>query len=225
MSRPEVKTDRPKADLMNRTLLKPLLIVAVVLVVPVALLAVRGEAFTDALQRWREEPPSDVALTALVVAVLASDVMLPVPSGPVATLAGAQLGAPLGAAASCAGMTAGAAIAFALARRWGRPLAERLSSPENLSELDGACARHGGWVLAATRPLPVLAEAAALLVGGLRMPWRQFLPPVLLANAALGVAYAALGDYAASREWLPLAVGLTAAAPLAAFAFIRRNKK
>ncbi|MAT68404.1 MAG: hypothetical protein CMJ58_02670 [Planctomycetaceae bacterium] len=210
---------------MNRTLLKPLLIVAVVLVLPLALLAVRGESFTTQLQRWRDDPPARATMAALVVAVLASDVVLPVPSGPVATLAGAQLGTALGAAASCAGMTVGAAIAFALARRWGRPLAEKMSSPESLAELDDACARHGGWVLAITRPLPVLAEAAALLVGALRMSWGRFLPPVLLANAALGVAYAALGQYAAKREWLPLAVGLAAAAPLAAFAWRPRREK
>ncbi|MCA9234930.1 MAG: VTT domain-containing protein [Planctomycetales bacterium] len=209
---------------MTRALIKPLLIVAVVLVLPLILLVASGESFTGLLDRWRADPPSDATLATLVVVVLASDVVLPVPSGPVATLAGAQLGTSLGAAAACAGMTAGAAIAFALARRWGRPLAERLSSPESLAELDDACQRHGPWMLAVTRPLPVLAEAGALLVGALQMPWRRFLPPVLLANAALGVAYAALGEYAAEREWLPMAVGLAAAAPLAAFAYRPRRK-
>ncbi|MBX3426448.1 MAG: VTT domain-containing protein [Pirellulales bacterium] len=209
---------------MNRTLAKPLLIVAVVLVVPLAVLAVQGESFAPTLARWQEDPPSPGTLAVLVVALLASDVVLPVPSGPVSTLAGAKLGIPLGAAASCLGMTAGAAVAFALARRWGRPLAERLSAPERLAELDDAWSRHGAWLLAATRPLPVLAEAGALLAGAMSMSWAAFLPPVFVVNGVLGIVYAALGDFARQREWLPLAVAVAAAVPFVLLAVVRPRR-
>lgn len=65
-------------------------------------------------------------------------------------------------------MTVGGMIAFALARRWGRPLAERFAGAEELSELEDTASTHGTWLVLLTRPLPVLAEAGVLLVGTLR---------------------------------------------------------
>jgi uncharacterized membrane protein YdjX (TVP38/TMEM64 family) len=210
---------------MDPRLLKPLLLATIVLVAPVVLLVTHGESFLAQLAAWRADPPPPAALAAAVVAILASDVLLPVPSGPVSTLAGAQLGAALGTAASALGMTLGACIAFALARRWGRPLAERLSSPEGLAAADDACRRHGPWMLALTRPLPVVAEAAVLVLGTLQLSWRAFLPPMIAANVAISAAYAALGDYAARAGWLPLAVAASVALPLAAAAWRRRPRR
>lgn len=208
---------------MDRRLVKPQLLVTVVLVLPVALLALRGEAFSVWLAAWQSDPPPRRVLAAAVVAMLASDVILPVPSGPLSTLAGSQLGVAWGTAASLAGMTLGAAIAFALARRWGAPLARRLSSPRGLAEAAEANRRHGPWLLAITRPLPVVAEAATLLCGALQMPWRQFLPSVAAANLAIALVYSALGRHAAAHDWLPLAVAASVALPLAAAAAWRRR--
>jgi uncharacterized membrane protein YdjX (TVP38/TMEM64 family) len=208
---------------MDRRLLKPLLLVTIVLVVPIALVALRGESFADQIARWQTDPPARGALVALVVAILAADVVLPVPSGPINTLAGSQLGVVLGTAASAAGMTLGAAIAFALARCWGRPLAERLSSDEQLREADRACREHGPWMLVLTRPLPIVAEAAVLVAGGLKMPLRDFAPPVALSNVAIAVTYSVLGQQAAAHGWLPLAVCASVALPLAIALYYRRR--
>ena len=101
---------------MDRRLLKPLLLITVVLIMPLVLLATRGESFAAYVDAWRTNPPPRATLAALVVAVLASDIVLPVPSGPVSTLAGSQLGVLLGTLTSTVGMTLGAGIAFALAR-------------------------------------------------------------------------------------------------------------
>jgi 3-dehydroquinate synthase len=208
---------------MGRSLLKPLLLISMVLVAPLVLVAFRGEAFSKSLEAWRREPPSPAVLAAAIVAILASDVVLPVPSGPVSTLAGSQLGVAGGTCASALGMTVGATIAFGAARRWGRPLAERWSSPEQLDEAQRICRDHGPWMLVLTRPLPVLAEAAALLAGALRLPWRRFLPTVIASNVALAAAYAVLGSYAEDHGWLAPAVCASVAAPLAAALWWRRR--
>lgn len=207
---------------MNPTLLKPVLLIALVLVVPVLVIAAWGEPFAQQLRRWRQAPLPRGQMAVLVVTILAADVVLPVPSGPLSTLAGSQLGAVWGAIASTLGMTLGAVIAFALARQWGRPLAVRLASDSQLAEAELACQQHGAWALVITRPLPILAEACALLMGGLQMRWRQFLPPVIASNFALGALYSVLGERAAEHGWLPLAVCLAAAAPFAALVWRRR---
>lgn len=205
-------------------LLKPLLLITVVLVLPIVLLALTGESFTDQLARWQADPPSRPALAAAIVAILAADVILPVPSGPVSTLAGSQLGVLLGTATSALGMTLGAVIAYALARRYGRPLVERLTSPERLQHLEASAVDHSPWMLALTRPLPIIAEAAALFVGALHAPLRVFLPPVILTNVALAAAYSALGAYASHSGWLPLAIAASVALPLAVTLIISRRR-
>jgi len=194
--------------------LKPLLLITVVLVVPLLLLAAWGETFSLVAQRWQTDPPSRWVIAAAVIAILASDVFLPVPSGPISTLAGSQLGVVLGTTVSTLGMTFGAIIAFALAKAWGRPLAERYSSTKQLAELETACRDHGIWMLILTRPLPILAEACSLLVGALQMPWRRFLPAVLVSNFLIAATYSVLGQQAADYGWLPLAVCASVAVPV-----------
>lgn len=208
---------------MDARTLRLLLLVTVVLIMPLVLLAISGEVFAEPIHRMQASPPPPWIVAAAVVAILASDVFLPVPSGPVSTLAGSQLGFIAGTAASSAGMTLGAIIAFGLARRWGRPVAERFSSPERLAEVEEACRRHGPWMLVLTRPLPVLAEAAALLVGALHMPWPAFLAPVAATNLALAAAYATLGSQAADSKWLSLALAATIAVPVGAAAWYQRR--
>jgi uncharacterized membrane protein YdjX (TVP38/TMEM64 family) len=200
---------------------KSVLVVVIVLVVPLAMLACYGEAFARVLQQWQVEPPGKPLVGLAVFAMLASDVVLPVPSGPLSTFAGSQLGWAWGWGACWSGMTAGAAVAFALARRWGRPLAVRLAGETGVAAAEQACARHGAWWLLASRPVPIVAEAGALAVGALGLSWRRFWPPVLVGNGALAAAYVGLGQLATEQGWLPLAICLTAALPLALGAWRR----
>jgi uncharacterized membrane protein YdjX (TVP38/TMEM64 family) len=218
---------------MNRRLARPLLLITIVLVVPIALLAIRGESFATQLSEWQTHPPAPRTLAALVVAILGVDIVLPVPSGPISTLAGSHLGVALGTAASALGMTLGAVIAFAVARRFGSPPnEERISfsrdpagerSPSAAPTAEQAARRHGPWMLVLTRPLPLVAEAAVVIAGSLNMPWRTFLPPVVVSNVVISAIYAALGQYAAEHHWLPLAVAASMAIPLAIAIRLRRR--
>lgn len=205
--------------------LRPLLLITVVLILPLLLLAVWGESFQSIAQQWQDKPPSKWIIAAAVTGILASDVFLPVPSGPISTLAGSQLGFLAGTVVSTIGMTLGAALAFGLAKAWGRPLAERYSSPDQLLELETACSEHGAWMLILTRPLPILAEACALLVGSLQMSWQQFLPTVAASNLIIAATYSALGQHAANYGWLPIAICASVAAPLLITWWWRRRMK
>ncbi len=222
---------------MNRRLARPLLLITIVLVVPIALLVIRGESFATQLREWQTDPPAPMTFAALVVAILAADIVLPVPSGPISTLAGSHLGVALGTAASALGMTLGAVIAFAVARRFAvaeflrnsnnaasseqRIAASRASNTTPVSE---KLAYNGPWMLILTRPLPIIAEAAVLVAGSLHMPWRTFLPPVVVSNVAISATYAALGQLAAEHQWLPLAVAASMAIPLAIALHLRRRR-
>jgi uncharacterized membrane protein YdjX (TVP38/TMEM64 family) len=198
----------------------------VVLAVPIIPFLLFGEQVEEALTAWKEEPPAAWIVALAVVVLLATDIFLPIPSSLVSTLAGWQLGAVGGALASWIGMSTGAVIGFALARRWGQPLVAWLTQPADLERTNRLAAQFGPLLLVLGRGVPVLAEATVLLCGLHGLSWRKFLPPVLLSNLGLAIAYAAFGQIAERHQWLPLALGVSIALPVlmvAAFRLISRR--
>jgi uncharacterized membrane protein YdjX (TVP38/TMEM64 family) len=204
-----------------RELWRPLIIVCLALLVPVVPFLSFGGWLEQQVEAWLDPPPPPLAVAAGTVAILSTDILLPVPSSVVSTVAGAQLGIAAATAASWLGMTLGACLGFWLARILGRPLAERFSSLDDLERMDLLSTRYGPWILVGTRALPVLAEAAVLFLGATRLAWRQFLPAVMLSNLGIAAVYAVLGHYARSRGELPLALAASIALPLLAATMAR----
>ena len=200
---------------------RPLLVVTLVLAAPVVPFLLVGDRLEGWFTAMFDPPPSASALWWMVAGVMASDVVLPVPSSLVSTLAGAQLGIVGGPSASWVGMTAGAMLAFGLARRFGRPLALRLVAAEDLDRLDRLAMRLGPGLVVVTRAVPVLAEASVLLLGINQLEWRRFLPALFASNLGIALAYSAFGELAGEHAWLPLALGISLAAPLALLAIAR----
>jgi uncharacterized membrane protein YdjX (TVP38/TMEM64 family) len=133
-----------------------------------------------------------LAIAAPIVTLLAVDVLLPVPSSIVSTLAGALLGFPAGFAASLVGMTLGCQLGYGLGR-WGAPFVRRLIADDELARVSAHVERRGAWAFALLRPVPVLAEASAFWAGVMRVPPPRFFAVTLVANAAISAIYAAAG--------------------------------
>jgi uncharacterized membrane protein YdjX (TVP38/TMEM64 family) len=195
----------------------PLLIVAALLL-PVVVL---GLAFEDDVQRWVSGEWSAATRFWVIVAALAGDILLPVPSSGVSTYAGGTLGVVAGTSASWLGMTLGAIGGFALARWLGRPFAERHGG-RDVAALDDFAQRYGAAALVLTRPLPLLAEACVLASGASLMSWRQFLLPVILSNLAISLTYAAAGAYFQQRQSLAEGVIIAVLLPLGIALGVRR---
>jgi uncharacterized membrane protein YdjX (TVP38/TMEM64 family) len=204
-----------------RDLLRPLAIVGLALLVPIVPFLGFGPWLEARIESWLSPPPAPAVTAIATVAVLATDVLLPIPSSVVSTVAGTQLGIVLGTAVSWLGMTLGAAVGFVLARTCGRPLAERFASSEDLAQLDAVSERYGAWLLVATRALPILAEAAVLLLGATHLPWRRFWPAIALANLGIALVYSLLGHLAREQDALPLALAASIALPLLATTLAR----
>lgn len=132
-------------------------------------------------------------LAALVVLLLASDVLLPIPSSFVSAGAVALLGAAAGGAVIAAGMTLGGWTGYALGRWGGEPLAARIAGPSELARARVLMGRHGGWLVMVCRGVPVLAEATTLLAGATRVPPLSFALATTLGNVGLAGAYASIG--------------------------------
>lgn len=151
-----------------------LLVIGLALLVPIVPFAVIGELPGE--QWLQSDAPGAFGFGLTGGMLLASDVLLPVPSSIVGTLLGARLGFALGLGWSFAGLCLGNAVGYALGRLLPERFVERLPRGPSL------------LMLFATRAVPVLAEAATLTAGAERVP----VVPALLACAAGNLIYAAV---------------------------------
>jgi membrane protein DedA with SNARE-associated domain len=150
-------------------------------------------------------------LSATVVVLLGSDILLPIPSSFVSAGAVALLGAGWGGASIAVGMTIGSWVGYALGRWGGEPLARHTAGPAELERARRMMQRLGSWVLLICRGVPVLAEASTLLAGATRLDPMRFGLVTGLGNAGLALAYAsiALLDLTGYAAWLaPFAFGI-----------------
>lgn len=205
-----------------RELFRTFPLMCVVLLVPVLPFLFFGGQMEQWLRGLAEQPPSPVATFALVVGLLATDILLPIPSSVISTLSGWQLGWLLGTLATWIGMNLGAIIGFALARRYGQRFALWFARGEDLDRMREVSDRFGPSVLVLTRAMPVFAEAGVLIAGIHRLRWGRFLPAVIASNLGIAIAYSALGDYAERHQWLPLALGVAIAVPILVAAVAKR---
>tara|TARA_R110002073_G_scaffold11898_6_gene53625 strand:- start:11333 stop:11965 length:633 start_codon:yes stop_codon:yes gene_type:complete len=205
-----------------RELFRTLPLMCVVLLVPVLPFLFFGGRLEDWLRGVAEDPPSVTATAALIIGLLATDILLPIPSSVVSTLSGWQLGWWRGTIATWVGMNLGAIIGFALARRWGKPFALWFSSGEDLQRMQAISDRYGPYVLVITRAVPVFAEASVLIAGIHQLSWRRFLPAVVFSNLGIAIAYSVFGDFAERHQWLPLALGVSVAVPVLVAAAAKR---
>lgn len=193
----------------------PLLIVAAALLVPVLPFLLAGgwiePSLAQLLSQLRTTP---TLLAAAVVAVLATDVFLPVPSSLVAALAGQTLGPITAVVCVWLGMTLSAIVGYALARLCGPPLAQRWIAADRLRHIEAAHRRYGARLLAVTRPLPILAEAYVLLAGAHRFPLLAFVTVVALSNLVIAGVFVLLGVWSAASGWTGAALAISVAVPL-----------
>jgi membrane protein DedA with SNARE-associated domain len=94
-----------------------------------------------------------------------------------------------------------------------------------LHRTEGLIERFGPLLLVLGRGVPVLAEATVLLFGMHGLSWRRFLPPVLLANLGLALAYSLFGELAERYHSLPLALAVAIALPVLMVAAFRASTR
>jgi membrane protein DedA with SNARE-associated domain len=159
-----------------------LLVLACAGLVPLVPFAVLGELPGE---RWLSAQGGDaLRFGATGAALLALDVLLPIPSSVLGALLGGRLGFVPGALWAFSGLFVGQCFGYAL----GRLLPARFAS-----QLPVAADGMSAAVVLVSRPVPVLAEAVAIAAGVERMPLRRYLVAGGLGNAAYALAMAGSG--------------------------------
>ncbi|WP_065257315.1 3-dehydroquinate synthase [Pseudomonas bananamidigenes] len=138
-------------------------------------------------------PTQKLNVALLLIALLALDVVLPVPSSVVALLAVAMLGSVGGYLVIFIGLCLGAGLGYALGAGYFRMLSSRLGLHQR--QTGQLAYRLGTLSLICLRGVPVLAETSVVAAGMQRYPLRAFLLVTTLANAGLALAYSAIGTF------------------------------
>jgi uncharacterized membrane protein YdjX (TVP38/TMEM64 family) len=159
---------------------------------------------------------------ALVIgALLAFDVVLPVPSSLVSAAAGALLGFWRGAVVIWVGMTISCAAGYWIGAR-SAAAARRFVGDAALARAALVAGRYGRLALVLCRPVPVLAEASTVFAGLVRAPWRRVFWACALSNLGIALGYAAVGAFAMRADSFVLAFAGALALPAIAFLAARR---
>lgn len=185
-------------------------ILLVVILVPFFLLEA---TIVEVLQQVRGSEGGRASVMLAISALLAVDVVLPIPSSLVATASGMLLGFGEGVAVVWTGMQAGAFVGYGLGRSAGSWTVRRLVGREELDRAAGLHRRWGGFSLVASRAVPVLAESTVVFAGVVRMPVSQFTWLTALSNAGIALVYAAVGAHAMETTAFLAAFGGSIAIP------------
>jgi uncharacterized membrane protein YdjX (TVP38/TMEM64 family) len=198
---------------MQTKWLIPVLCVCVLIIVPFALWGARLDDWTA---RTIEAPQDRTVLGLILFGLLATDIVLPVPSSTVSTACGYILGLWPGIIVSWAGMSLACFLGYILAAYFGRPLTDRLVGKTEVSRLEALSRKHGNWAIIIARPVPVLAEASVLFagLGGMRLSHLMFLTG--LSNAGISAVYVAVGAFSMSTGSFALALLASILLPLLA---------
>ena len=173
------------------------------IVLPFVLFEQRVAAFA---QTTLETGSSPWAIAASLAALLASDIVLPIPSSILATASGYLLGFWRGSAATWAGLMAGTVAGYILGFRFGRGIALRFVGEAELSRVAASSRRFGDWMIIAFRAVPVLAEASVVFAGLTAMPFGRFVLLTAFANLGIAAGYAAVGAFAVGANSFLLAL-------------------
>jgi uncharacterized membrane protein YdjX (TVP38/TMEM64 family) len=115
-------------------------------------------------------------MTAIVIGLLALDLLIAIPTMTTILLAGYFMGPLLGGTASAAGLMTLGLGGYAMGFRFGRPILARLFKDDRrLREIERAFAKNDLLTLFACQALPILPELSCTLAGITRMRFGRFL--------------------------------------------------
>jgi uncharacterized membrane protein YdjX (TVP38/TMEM64 family) len=211
---------------------KKLLLIALGLLAVFSVLYVLAEhaGYTDPayvrglVQGVRSSRGGLAAVAALVVVLLAVDLLLPVPSSVVMLLSGAFLGLWLGALVSFVGAMLAALLGFYACRLGGRSAFERLVGAGEEQRITDWFRRRGVLAVILSRPVPMLTEILSCLAGLSELRGRTFIAAAALGTLPVCLVYAWAGSRGgAGAPWTAVWVSLLA--PATGWLVARRVQK
>lgn len=130
----------------------------------------------------------------LLTALLASDIVLPIPSSLASVACGLALGFWGGTLASFIGMMLSTVLGYSLGYI-ASPATTKLIGKAEQEQMRSFYDKLGIWMLLALRPVPMFAEMSVLFSGVAREPFPKVLWVTAIGNLTVSVVYAAIGAW------------------------------
>jgi uncharacterized membrane protein YdjX (TVP38/TMEM64 family) len=153
------------------------------------------------------------------VGLIALDIFLPIPASAIMAALGIIYGPVLGGMLSALGSVVAGLTGYGLCRLIGPNVADRLAGAQGMAQARRLFAAWGGWLVVASRWLPVLPETVSFLAGLARMRFWRFFAALTCGSLPLGFAYAGIGSLGADAPGPTLVVA--AVAPLLLWMLVR----
>jgi uncharacterized membrane protein YdjX (TVP38/TMEM64 family) len=161
----------------------------------------------------------------VIIGLLVSDLVLPVPNTPLMTLAGAMYGWWAGALIAAAGSILAGLVAYGLAYLLGHKGINRIATEKEREQFFD---KWGMMGIAAYRAMPVMPEVLTVLAGLARMHFGRFCAALVIGALIVCIPLAYLGQRASdSLETVSMVVGFATLGVWGAYLLIlaRINRK
>jgi uncharacterized membrane protein YdjX (TVP38/TMEM64 family) len=142
---------------------------------------------------------SKVALAVTGVLLLGVDVLLPVPSSVVMIGNGVLFGVVVGGLLSVLGGLISSGLGYYLGARSGR-LVEKFTGNGDQARARAFLEKYGYAAIVASRPIPVLAEAVAIISGSLGLRLGRVLVSSLIGLVPVAFVYSVTGAYSTGLD-------------------------
>lgn len=171
----------------------------------------------DGAIRWLEQYGNWAWLVG--IALLISDLFLPIPGTLIMSAMGYLYGPWIGGLFAAVGSFCSGELAYWLCRAMGRKGALRILGEKDLAKGEQIFNKVGGWIVVLSRWLPVFPEVIACMAGLTYMRPRDFHIALACGSIPLGFAFAAVGHMGV--QYPTLALILSAAAPPVLWLLVR----
>jgi uncharacterized membrane protein YdjX (TVP38/TMEM64 family) len=144
---------------------------------------------------------------AVGIALIWSDLVLPIPQTAVIAALGIIYGTWLGGLLGSFALITGGLLGYGLMRTSARRLAQRFMRPQSLRRMESLFDRGGAWAIVLSRSLPYsVPEAMGFLAGLAGMPIKKYAAALTLGSVPTGFVFAAIGAGWADQPILALAM-------------------
>lgn len=144
---------------------------------------------------------------AVGIALIWSDLVLPIPQTAVIAALGIIYGTLLGGLLGSFALITGGLLGYAVMLTAARRLAQRFMRPQSLRRMESLFDRGGAWAIVLTRSLPYsVPEAMGFLAGLAGMPIKKYTAALTLGSVPTAFVFAAIGDGWADQPVLALAM-------------------
>ena len=148
---------------------------------------------------------------AIGIGLLIADIFIPIPTTAIIAGLGIVYGPWVGAVIAIIGSILAAIIGYAIGRWLGRPIAQRFLG-DAMAGGERIFAAYGGWIVAASRWLPVLPEVVSMVAGVSKFHFASFFFAALCGVIPFSIVFALVGHLGAEQPVWTMAA--SALAPL-----------